>query len=127
MLEGKAIMTDAVVAPTGIVSRSQFGAALTASFRDVSGDSIHRDFFPFSPGPYYATYPEGRIAGKYECSALPYDVSWWGAIGQKRCASFLGLESQISSFQKQVSDLNGKLSISDAAFSKSIFNGKNGR
>ncbi|GJV46004.1 hypothetical protein Tco_1430540 [Tanacetum coccineum] len=28
----------------------------------LSADAIHRDFFPFSPGPYYATYPEGGIA-----------------------------------------------------------------
>ncbi|GKC88793.1 hypothetical protein Tco_1149442, partial [Tanacetum coccineum] len=62
-----------LVAPTGIVSRSQFGAALTASFRDVSGDSIHRDFFPFSPRPYYATYPEGGIDGKCEFSRKEWD------------------------------------------------------
>ncbi|GJV18659.1 hypothetical protein Tco_1367679 [Tanacetum coccineum] len=28
------------------------------SFKEVSRDAIHRDFYPFSAGPYYATYPE---------------------------------------------------------------------
>ncbi|GKA19012.1 hypothetical protein Tco_0698927 [Tanacetum coccineum] len=62
---GKAIMTDAAVAPTRTVGRSRSGDASAASFRDVSGDAIHRDFFPFSPGPYYATYSEGGIAGNF--------------------------------------------------------------
>ncbi|GKA31673.1 hypothetical protein Tco_0717978, partial [Tanacetum coccineum] len=37
---------------------------------------------------------------------------------QERCATFQGLESQVSGFQKQVVDLNGNLSSSDAAFIK---------
>ncbi|GJW85519.1 hypothetical protein Tco_0158664 [Tanacetum coccineum] len=35
---------------------------------DVFGDAIHMDFFPFSAGPYYATYPEGGVAGNCEFS-----------------------------------------------------------
>nr|GEY29166.1 putative reverse transcriptase domain-containing protein [Tanacetum cinerariifolium] len=34
--------------------------------RDVSREAIHVDFFPFSAGPYYATYPEGGVAGNYK-------------------------------------------------------------
>ncbi|GKA10104.1 hypothetical protein Tco_0689537 [Tanacetum coccineum] len=41
--------------------RSSSGADL--SFRDISGDAIHRDLFPFSPRPYYATYLEGGVGG----------------------------------------------------------------
>ncbi|GJR86386.1 hypothetical protein Tco_0210397 [Tanacetum coccineum] len=34
---------------------------------NLTGDAIHKDFFPFTPGPYYATYLEdGIIAGSYE-------------------------------------------------------------
>ncbi|GJY22058.1 uncharacterized mitochondrial protein-like protein [Tanacetum coccineum] len=33
---------------------------------DVSGDAIYADFFPFSAGPYYATYPEGGVASNCE-------------------------------------------------------------
>ncbi|GKB68413.1 hypothetical protein Tco_0929825 [Tanacetum coccineum] len=51
---GKAIMTDAAVAPTGIVGHSRPVGAPAPSFRDVCGDAIQRDFFPFSAGPYYA-------------------------------------------------------------------------
>ncbi|GJY70163.1 hypothetical protein Tco_0473145 [Tanacetum coccineum] len=37
---------------------------------DISRDVIHRDFFPFSVGPYYATYPEGGVAGNYQFPTL---------------------------------------------------------
>nr|GEV19279.1 hypothetical protein [Tanacetum cinerariifolium] len=33
----------------------------TPSLREVSGDAIHKDFFPFSAGPYYATYLKGGV------------------------------------------------------------------
>nr|GEV31511.1 hypothetical protein [Tanacetum cinerariifolium] len=36
--------------------------------RDISGDAIHRDFFPFSPRPYYATYLKGSVAGNSRLS-----------------------------------------------------------
>ncbi|GJV13441.1 hypothetical protein Tco_1354982 [Tanacetum coccineum] len=168
---GKAIMTNVDVAPIGTVCRSRSGAALAASFKDVSGDAIHRDFFPFSVGPHYATYPEGGIAGNYvdqfptpgemvRIEALTDDqlnakmsvlhclmMSHGGEMldrymgllkshhdyvqsadllknREERCASFLGLEAQIFGFQKQVANLNGKLSISDAVFAKSKFKGK---
>ncbi|GJV13381.1 hypothetical protein Tco_1354922 [Tanacetum coccineum] len=42
------------------------GPNTRASFIELYGDAIHRDFFPFSPGPYYATYHEGGIAGNCE-------------------------------------------------------------
>ncbi|GJX74551.1 hypothetical protein Tco_0313146 [Tanacetum coccineum] len=44
------------------------------STRDISGDAIHRDFFPFSPGPYYATYPEGGVASNCEFSHEEWDA-----------------------------------------------------
>ncbi|GKG24949.1 hypothetical protein Tco_0395577, partial [Tanacetum coccineum] len=46
------------------------------SFRDVSGDAIHMDFFHFSVGPYYATYLEGGVAGKYEFTREEWDAPY---------------------------------------------------
>ncbi|GJX27134.1 hypothetical protein Tco_0233430 [Tanacetum coccineum] len=65
---GKGIMTDvdAAAAPSVGASRPRVSSGPAPSFRELSGDAIHRDFFPFSPGPYYATYPEGGIDGNYE-------------------------------------------------------------
>nr|GEY03750.1 hypothetical protein [Tanacetum cinerariifolium] len=55
---GKGIMVDDNGAPPGGVSRQRPSSGPAPSFRDVSGDAIHTDFFLFSAGPYYATYPE---------------------------------------------------------------------
>ncbi|GJZ63760.1 hypothetical protein Tco_0620181 [Tanacetum coccineum] len=62
---GKGIMTDADVASSASASRPRASSGPTSSLRDVSGDAIHRDFFPFSPGPYYVTYLEGGITENY--------------------------------------------------------------
>ncbi|GKB65540.1 hypothetical protein Tco_0921726 [Tanacetum coccineum] len=61
------------------------------------GDAIDRDFFPFAPRPYYATYPEDVVVfGSYKVSGL----------------------------QKQVADLNDKVTASDAVFVKAKTKGK---
>ncbi|GJY71387.1 retrovirus-related pol polyprotein from transposon TNT 1-94 [Tanacetum coccineum] len=65
---GKAIMTDATDISSEGSGHSLSFAGLSLSFRDLSGDAIHMDFFPFSPGPYYATYPEDGVVGSYEFS-----------------------------------------------------------
>ncbi|GJS93210.1 hypothetical protein Tco_0800178 [Tanacetum coccineum] len=44
--------------------------------KDVSGDAIHADFFPFSAGPYYATYPQDGVAGNYEFTREEWDASY---------------------------------------------------
>ncbi|GJW23441.1 hypothetical protein Tco_0034063 [Tanacetum coccineum] len=71
---GKGVMTDAAVAsPVGAIRpRPSFGLAF--SFRDISRYVIHRDFFPFSPSPYYATYPEGGVAGNCEFTREEWDA-----------------------------------------------------
>ncbi|GKA79716.1 hypothetical protein Tco_0786312 [Tanacetum coccineum] len=56
--QGKGIMVDDVAAPSGGASRPRPSFGPAPSFRYVSGNAIHMDFFPFSAGPYYATYPE---------------------------------------------------------------------
>nr|GEY79263.1 hypothetical protein [Tanacetum cinerariifolium] len=71
------------------------------------------DFFPFTPSPYYATYPTyGVVAGFYESAD-----SWLRGL-QERCNAYQGLESRVSGFQKQIFDLNDKHSSFDAAFVK---------
>ncbi|GKA57152.1 hypothetical protein Tco_0756340 [Tanacetum coccineum] len=57
----KGIIVDDAVAPSAGVSRPRPSSGHVPSFRDVSGDAIHADFFPFSAGPYYATYFEGGV------------------------------------------------------------------
>nr|GEV12635.1 hypothetical protein [Tanacetum cinerariifolium] len=52
--------------------RPSFGPA--PSLRDIFRDAIHMDFFPFYSGPYYATYPEGGIAGSCEFTRKEWDA-----------------------------------------------------
>ncbi|GJU23013.1 hypothetical protein Tco_1156355 [Tanacetum coccineum] len=63
---GKGIMVDDAVASYGGGSRPRPSSRHAPSFRDVFGDAIHTDFFPFSAGPYYATYPKDGVAGNCE-------------------------------------------------------------
>nr|GEZ47271.1 hypothetical protein [Tanacetum cinerariifolium] len=56
--QGKGIMADDATASSVGVSRLRPSSSLVPLFRDVFGDAIHVDFFPFFIGPYYATYPE---------------------------------------------------------------------
>ncbi|GKF73100.1 hypothetical protein Tco_0219432 [Tanacetum coccineum] len=74
--EGKGIMVDDAVAPSSGASRPRPSSSLTHSFKDVSGDAIHTDFFPFSAGPYYATYLEGGVAGNYEFTREEWDAPY---------------------------------------------------
>ncbi|GJR71583.1 reverse transcriptase domain-containing protein [Tanacetum coccineum] len=52
---GKDIMTNVDAAPSVGASCPRASSGPASSFRDVSKDAIHIEFFPFSPGPYYAT------------------------------------------------------------------------
>ncbi|GJX80508.1 hypothetical protein Tco_0328657 [Tanacetum coccineum] len=45
------IMVDDAAAPSGGASRPRPSFSPVPSFKDVSGDAIHMDFFPFSNGP----------------------------------------------------------------------------
>ncbi|GJY99852.1 hypothetical protein Tco_0517282 [Tanacetum coccineum] len=55
------IMVDDVVAPSAGASRSRPSSGPAPLFKDVSCDAIHTDFFPFSAGPYYVTYPMTEV------------------------------------------------------------------
>ncbi|GJV51128.1 hypothetical protein Tco_1446869 [Tanacetum coccineum] len=70
------IMVDDAAAPSGGASRQRPSSGPAPSFRDVSGDAIHTDFFPFSAGPYYATYPEDGVAGNCEFTREEWDAPY---------------------------------------------------
>ncbi|GJR94491.1 hypothetical protein Tco_0266665, partial [Tanacetum coccineum] len=57
VLTPKGVMVDDVAAPSAGASRPRSSSGPAPSFRSVFDDAIHTDFFPFSAGPYYATYP----------------------------------------------------------------------
>nr|GEZ48286.1 hypothetical protein [Tanacetum cinerariifolium] len=101
--------------------------------RDVSGDAIHTDFFPFFAGPYYATYPEDGVARNCEFTWEELDAPYRPTFGVltkeaeglwEKVATLIGLELQVSTLKKQVSRLNDKLASSDASFAKSKAKGK---
>nr|GEW58354.1 hypothetical protein [Tanacetum cinerariifolium] len=97
------------------VSRPRASSKHAPTFRDVSGDAIHANFFPFSASPYYATYPEGGVARNS-------DSRLQGC--EEKVGSLTGLELQVYTLKKQVSGLNDKLSSFDASFEKLKAKGK---
>ncbi|GJZ18882.1 ribonuclease H-like domain-containing protein [Tanacetum coccineum] len=78
---GKGIMADDAAAPSVGVSRPRPSSGPIPSFRDVSGDAIHTDFFPFSAGPYYATYPQDDVAGNCEFNREEWDAPYRPTFG----------------------------------------------
>ncbi|GJT93725.1 hypothetical protein Tco_1082570 [Tanacetum coccineum] len=58
---GKGVMVDDAAALSAGASRPRLSSGPAPSFRNVSGDAIHMDFFPFSVVPYYATYHDPAI------------------------------------------------------------------
>ncbi|GJY95841.1 hypothetical protein Tco_0512202, partial [Tanacetum coccineum] len=125
---GNKIMVDDAVAPSGGVSRQRPSSGPAPSFRDVFGDAIHTDFFPFFAGPYYATYHVDGVVGNFdykdECAALYDDVAWWLKGYGEKVGSLTGLELQVSALKRQVSNINDKHSSSDASIMKSKAKGE---
>ncbi|GKA25669.1 hypothetical protein Tco_0711778 [Tanacetum coccineum] len=140
--QGKVIMSDVADASSRGADHSRTSAGPAPTFRDISRDAIHRDFFPFTPGPYYATYPvDGVVAGSYEFPTLGEMVRIKALTDDQLVAkmsvlhclmmgleeksyAYQGLESQVSGFKKQVAEHNDKLSSFDASFVKSKAKGK---
>ncbi|GKB90208.1 hypothetical protein Tco_0962480, partial [Tanacetum coccineum] len=79
--QGKGIMVDDAAAPSSGVSRPRPSSGSAPLFKDVSGDAMHTDLFPFSIGPYYATYPEGGVAGNCEFTSEEWDAPYWPTLG----------------------------------------------
>ncbi|GJW28427.1 hypothetical protein Tco_0045302 [Tanacetum coccineum] len=61
VLKPEGIMVNDAATPSGGASRPRPSSEPAPPFKEVSGDAIHTNFFPFSAGPYYATYPEGDV------------------------------------------------------------------
>nr|GEU72756.1 hypothetical protein [Tanacetum cinerariifolium] len=71
---GKAIMNDAIDIPNKRVGCFQAFTGPNPVSRDHIGDAFDKDFFPFTHGPYYATYPkDGVVAVFYEVSREKWD------------------------------------------------------
>ncbi|GKD67350.1 hypothetical protein Tco_1309458 [Tanacetum coccineum] len=73
---GKGIMADDATAPSVGVSRPRPSFEPVPSFRDVSRDAIHADFFPFSAGPYYAIYPQDGVVRNCEFTREEWDAPY---------------------------------------------------
>nr|GEU52753.1 hypothetical protein [Tanacetum cinerariifolium] len=73
---GKGIMVDDAAAPSAGASRSRPSSRPAPSFRDVSSDAIHTHFFPFSAGPYYATYHVDGVSGNCEFTREDWDAPY---------------------------------------------------
>ncbi|GJY85420.1 hypothetical protein Tco_0499446 [Tanacetum coccineum] len=67
---GKGVMVDDAAALSAGVSRPRPSSGPAPSFRNVSGDAILTDFFPFFAGPYYVTYPKDGVAGNSICKTI---------------------------------------------------------
>ncbi|GJZ51380.1 hypothetical protein Tco_0605895 [Tanacetum coccineum] len=78
---GKGIMADDAAASSVGVSRPRPSSGPIPSFRDVSGVAIHANNFPFSAGPYYATYPKGGVAGNYKFTRKEWDAPYRTTFG----------------------------------------------
>ncbi|GKE04856.1 hypothetical protein Tco_1396874, partial [Tanacetum coccineum] len=71
---GTGIMADDAATPSVGVSRPRPSSGPVPSFRDVSGDAILADFFHFSAGLYYATYPQDGVDGNCEFTREEWDA-----------------------------------------------------
>ncbi|GKB88792.1 hypothetical protein Tco_0961064 [Tanacetum coccineum] len=78
---GKGIMADDATTPSVGVSRPRPSFEPVPSFRDVSRDAIHADFFPFSAGPYYAIYPQDGVVRNCEFTREEWDAPYQPTFG----------------------------------------------
>ncbi|GKB36380.1 hypothetical protein Tco_0881322 [Tanacetum coccineum] len=74
--QGKGIMVDDAAAPSVGASRPRPSSSPAPSFKDVSRDAIHTDFFSFSVGPYYDAYPEGGVVGNCDFTHEEWDAPY---------------------------------------------------
>ncbi|GKE20012.1 hypothetical protein Tco_1431524, partial [Tanacetum coccineum] len=66
---------------SAVASRPRPSSIPILSFRKVSSDAIHTDFFPFSAGPYYATYPEDGVGGNCKFTREEWDSPYRPTFG----------------------------------------------
>ncbi|GJY85491.1 hypothetical protein Tco_0499517 [Tanacetum coccineum] len=151
-VKGPTMIDEEIAPPSSGMSRPRPSSGPAPSFKDVSDDSIHMNFFLFATGPYYATYPEGGVVGNCEftredvlhCMMMSHGgelLARYHGLDQshheyvlsadsrlkgyeEKVANMTGLELQVAALKKQVSRLNDKLTSSDASFAKSKAKGK---
>ncbi|GJX19191.1 hypothetical protein Tco_0221868 [Tanacetum coccineum] len=73
---GKGVMVDYDVAPSAGARRPRPSSGPALSLRNVFGNAIHTNFFPFYVSPYYATYPEEGVAGNWEFTREEWDAPY---------------------------------------------------
>ncbi|GJV01047.1 hypothetical protein Tco_1334616 [Tanacetum coccineum] len=78
---GKGVIVDDADAPSAGTSRLRLSSEHVPSFRNVSGDAIHTNFFSFSAGPYYATYPVDDVAENYEFTRKEWNAPYRPTFG----------------------------------------------
>ncbi|GJV17514.1 hypothetical protein Tco_1362837 [Tanacetum coccineum] len=123
----------AIVIPSSW-NRSRGSAAPAAEgtrAQDSQGkDTINRDFFCFSPGPYYATYFEGGVTGNCEFSREEYNAPHQPTFTILTKEVFkdpsvcITVVDQFPTPGEMVARFNDKLSSFGAAFAKSKAKGK---
>ncbi|GKD62797.1 hypothetical protein Tco_1300306 [Tanacetum coccineum] len=139
--QGKGIMVDVAAVPSSGTSQPRPSSRPAPSFKDVSDDAIHMDFFPFSVGPYYATYLEGGVAGNCKCTCEEWDAPYRPTFGegsfQGSCyfgellARYHGLnqshheyvlstDSRLKGYEEKVANMTG-LELQVAALKKQVF------
>ncbi|GJR26186.1 hypothetical protein Tco_1102418 [Tanacetum coccineum] len=130
---GKGVMVDVAAAPSAGASRSRSSSGPAPSFRNVSGDAIHMDFFFFTAD--YATYPTiidqfptpgemvrvKSLSDDQLTAKMSVLHSMMMSHGGELLARYRGLNQY---HHEYVSGLNDKLSSSDASFAKSKAKGK---
>ncbi|GJW15696.1 hypothetical protein Tco_0019829 [Tanacetum coccineum] len=115
---GKGIMVDDAAASSSGVSRPRPSSRPAPSFKNVSSDAIHTYFFPFSVGPYYATYPEGDVAGNCEftredvlhCVMMSHGdelLTRYHGLNQSHHEYVLSVDSRLKGYEEKVANMTG--------------------
>ncbi|GJU71000.1 retrovirus-related pol polyprotein from transposon TNT 1-94 [Tanacetum coccineum] len=117
---GKGIMTDAAAASSAGVSRPQPSYGPASSFRDISEDAIHIDFFPFISWALLFFKDPSVCKIVVDQFPTPREMVQIEALSSDQ----LTAKMSVSGLQRQVAGLNDKLSSSDVAFKKSKAKGK---
>ncbi|GJS96886.1 hypothetical protein Tco_0803854 [Tanacetum coccineum] len=102
--QGKGIMVDDVVAPFVGASRPRLCSRPAPSFRDVFGDAIHTNFFPFSA---VEALSEDQLTAKMSVLHCIM-MSHGGKKVEERVAGVAGLELQVSTLKKHATVLEAE-------------------
>nr|GEY27726.1 hypothetical protein [Tanacetum cinerariifolium] len=105
--------SSAAPAAEGLGTRDSRGKGIMVD-EAAAPDAIHTDFFPFYVGPYYATYPEGGVAGN--CEFTRDEFSYTGKMVRVEGLSddqltakmsVLYSDSRLKGYEEKVASLTG--------------------